>query len=137
MTTENDPQKSQMVLRDLSMPPSSKDPRDWSVDDVCAWLMSSPYLSDLVPTIKAHSLDGHILINYISNAVLREELGVLAFGKRVRFLEALEALKYSIELSNPLVRTESSNYQSPESRRTSIVQLDTDMPDYDPNTNET
>ncbi|OMJ09269.1 hypothetical protein AYI69_g10751 [Smittium culicis] len=104
MTSENQIVK-QTPQNELSSQPSiqqsySKDPKSWTVDEVCAWVSSFPYLADLVPIFKSHSLDGHVLINYISNAVLREELGILAFGKRVRFLEALEALKWSIEMSS-------------------------------------
>ncbi|PVV04138.1 hypothetical protein BB560_001369 [Smittium megazygosporum] len=72
----------------------SDDPINWSVDEVCEWFGSQPRLAEFVPFIKAHRLDGHILLNYLSNSVLRDELGVTAFGQRVKLLEALEALKW-------------------------------------------
>ncbi|PVU99604.1 hypothetical protein BB559_000562 [Furculomyces boomerangus] len=74
------------------------DPRRWSSEEVCRWFNSQPSLIDLVPIIKNHCLDGHVLLNYISNAVLKDELGISAFGKRVRILEALEALKWKVNM---------------------------------------
>ncbi|PVU87806.1 hypothetical protein BB561_006170 [Smittium simulii] len=72
----------------------SSNPVEWNVEEVCNWFASQPRLADLAPFIKMHCLDGHILLNYVSNTVLRDELGITAFGQRVRLLEALEALKW-------------------------------------------
>ncbi|PVU95708.1 hypothetical protein BB561_001652 [Smittium simulii] len=74
----------------------SADPQTWSVEDVCLWLGSTPLLSEFVSVAQVHSIDGYILTNYLTNSILKEELGISSFGKRVRFLEALEILKWNL-----------------------------------------
>ncbi|OMH84360.1 hypothetical protein AX774_g2117 [Zancudomyces culisetae] len=104
MTEQEEPAKVNGA-RKMAQPPDSHghggaDPREWTVEEVCRWVRTDPKLEDLVPIVRTHSLDGHVLLNYITNVVLRDELGITAFGKRVRFLEALEALKWTVGIVN-------------------------------------
>ncbi|KAJ1914389.1 hypothetical protein H4219_004807 [Mycoemilia scoparia] len=81
-------------------PQNSADPVWWSVDEVCAWIESQPSISDLSAVVRSHAIDGHVLTTYITNSVLVDELGISAYGKRVRLLEAIEGLKWSSGISS-------------------------------------
>ncbi|KAJ1836264.1 hypothetical protein IWW55_004631 [Coemansia sp. RSA 2706] len=67
----------------------------WSVDDVCRWAQAQPLIAAVAPVLRDHAVDGHVLVNYVTNAVLADELGIAAFGTRVHVLEAIEALRWS------------------------------------------
>ncbi|KAJ1880579.1 hypothetical protein LPJ66_011469, partial [Kickxella alabastrina] len=70
-------------------------PQNWSVDDVCRWAQSQALVAPVVDTLREHAVDGHVLINYVTNTVLAEELGIAAFGTRVHILEAIETLRWN------------------------------------------
>ncbi|KAJ1991982.1 hypothetical protein GGI26_000822 [Coemansia sp. RSA 1358] len=79
-------------------PPLPEHPGQWSVDDVCRWAQSQQHLADVAPVLREHAMDGHVLINYVTNTVLAEELGISAFGTRVHVLEAIETLRWNAGL---------------------------------------
>ncbi|KAJ1857804.1 hypothetical protein GGH12_005468 [Coemansia sp. RSA 1822] len=67
----------------------------WTVDDVCRWALTLPHIAAVAPVLREHAVDGHVLVHYVTNAVLADELGIAAFGTRVHVLEAIEALRWS------------------------------------------
>ncbi|KAJ2848482.1 hypothetical protein IWW36_003276 [Coemansia brasiliensis] len=75
--------------------PQPLHPLQWSADDVARWAQSLPLIAAVAPVLREHAVDGHVLVNYVTNAVLADELGVAAFGTRVHVLEAIEALRWS------------------------------------------
>ncbi|KAJ2842689.1 hypothetical protein J3B02_005504, partial [Coemansia erecta] len=68
-------------------------PLAWSVADVCCWARTQALVEPVVAALHEHAVDGHVLINYVTNAVLADELGIAAFGTRVHALEAIETLR--------------------------------------------
>ncbi|KAJ2448629.1 hypothetical protein EV183_005348, partial [Coemansia sp. RSA 2336] len=92
-------------------------PLQWTPDDVAHWAQGLPLIAAVAPLLRQHAVDGHVLINYVTNAVLADELGVAAFGTRVHVLEAIEALRWShaIRARPPHPRLSPSSSPSPES----------------------
>ncbi|KAJ2697539.1 hypothetical protein FB645_005886 [Coemansia sp. IMI 203386] len=76
-------------------------PLAWSVADVCTWARAQPLVDPVVAALLEHAVDGHVLINYVTNAVLADELGIAAFGTRVHVLEAIETLRWNAGLAKP------------------------------------
>ncbi|KAJ2791822.1 hypothetical protein GGI18_000868 [Coemansia linderi] len=81
--------------------PLPADAQRWSVDDVCRWAQSQPLLAPVASTLRQHAVDGHVLLNYVTNTILGEELGIAAFGTRVHILEAIELLRWSLGREKP------------------------------------
>ncbi|KAJ2780343.1 hypothetical protein H4R18_003521 [Coemansia javaensis] len=79
--------------------PLPERPLQWSVDDVCRWALRQPHIAAVAPVLREHAVDGHVLVNYVTNTVLADELGIAAFGTRVHVLEAIEALRWSLGMS--------------------------------------
>ncbi|KAJ2500250.1 hypothetical protein GGH96_002846 [Coemansia sp. RSA 1972] len=75
--------------------PMSAHLAQWTVDDVCRWALTLPHIAAVAPVLREHAVDGHVLVHYVTNAVLADELGIAAFGTRVHVLEAIEALRWS------------------------------------------
>ncbi|ORX73583.1 hypothetical protein DL89DRAFT_263626 [Linderina pennispora] len=75
--------------------PLPGNPQQWTVDDVCRWAQTLPLIADISAVFKEHAVDGHVLVNYVTNTVLADELGVSAFGTRVHILEAIETLRWN------------------------------------------
>lgn len=106
------------------------DPRQWSVDDVCRWAAARPLVAPAESSFRRHSVDGHVLINYVTNVTLAEELDVTAFGTRVYVLEAVETLRWDLGLHQPLPRpssrTSSSSVDTKQHRSISNTPEDSD-----------
>ncbi|KAJ2718286.1 hypothetical protein GGI07_005817 [Coemansia sp. Benny D115] len=94
-----------------ALPPD--DPQLWTVDDVHRWAAAQPLIAAVAPVLREHKVDGHVLIHYIKNAVLADELGITAFGTRVYVLEAIETLRWQTGLASHRLRA-SSLSQTPE-----------------------
>ncbi|PIA17504.1 hypothetical protein COEREDRAFT_80508 [Coemansia reversa NRRL 1564] len=99
---------------DLALPAH---PPQWTVDDVYRWAQTQPYVADVAAALREHAIDGHVLINYVTNTVLADELGIAAFGTRVRVLEAIEALRWGLGLCS--VRPQPERQSSPASSQSS------------------
>lgn len=67
-------------------------PKSWSVNDVCVWLLSEG-LGGLgnVETFKKNKVDGGCLLS-LDNKLLKD-LGIAALGDRLRLLRHVEAVK--------------------------------------------
>ncbi|KAJ1668551.1 hypothetical protein IW140_002698 [Coemansia sp. RSA 1813] len=75
--------------------PLPEHPAQWSVADVHRWARTQSAVAAVAPVLRDHAVDGHVLLNYVTNTVLAEELGVTAFGTRVHILEAIETLRWN------------------------------------------
>ncbi|KAJ2391705.1 hypothetical protein GGI23_005361, partial [Coemansia sp. RSA 2559] len=78
-----------------SPPPADPHPAQWSVADVHRWAQTQPAVAPIAAVLRDHAVDGHVLLNYVTNTVLAEELRVAAFGTRVHVLEAIETLRWN------------------------------------------
>ncbi|KAJ2432926.1 hypothetical protein GGF42_009493, partial [Coemansia sp. RSA 2424] len=76
-------------------PPALADAERWSVDDVHQWAQAQALLAPVAGVLRQHAVDGHVLLHYVTNAILAEELGIAAFGTRVHVLEAIETLRWA------------------------------------------
>ncbi|KAJ2708476.1 hypothetical protein H4R19_004727 [Coemansia spiralis] len=79
--------------------PLTAHPLQWSVDDVARWALGQAHVAPVASVLREHAVDGHVLVNYVTNTVLSEELGIAAFGTRVHVLEAIEALRWSLGIA--------------------------------------
>ncbi|KAJ2037880.1 hypothetical protein GGI08_005858 [Coemansia sp. S2] len=73
----------------------------WSVDDVHRWAVGQALLAPVADVLRQHAVDGHVLLNYVTNTILGEELGIAAFGTRVHILEAVEMLRWRLGKDKP------------------------------------
>ncbi|KAJ1821514.1 hypothetical protein LPJ75_000700 [Coemansia sp. RSA 2598] len=99
-------------------------PLVWSVADVCCWARAQPLVDQVVAALHEHAVDGHVLINYVTNAVLADELGIAAFGTRVHVLEAIETLRWNAGLAKP-------RHASPHGRSDGTDEGDAEADDVD------
>ncbi|KAH8825982.1 sterile alpha motif/pointed domain-containing protein, partial [Flagelloscypha sp. PMI_526] len=74
-------------------PPANPDPTTWSLPDVLAWLRSKHFSEDVLEKFIEQDITGDVLLSLDDLKVLKEEIGILAFGKRVRVLNAIADLK--------------------------------------------
>ncbi|KAJ2819558.1 hypothetical protein FBU31_005488, partial [Coemansia sp. 'formosensis'] len=81
--------------------PLPADAQRWSIDDVHRWAQSQALLAPVASILRQHAVDGHVLLNYVTNTILGEELGIAAFGTRVHILEAIEMLRWSLGQEKP------------------------------------
>ncbi|KAJ2769092.1 hypothetical protein IWQ57_003255 [Coemansia nantahalensis] len=93
------PAKQSPPLPPPQQRPLPAHPLQWSVDDVGRWALAHPHVAPVAMVLREHAVDGHVLVNYVSNSVLAEELGISAFGTRIRVLEAVEALRWSLGIT--------------------------------------
>ncbi|KAJ2742605.1 hypothetical protein GGI20_004371 [Coemansia sp. BCRC 34301] len=82
-------------------PPVPSDAERWSVEDVYQWAQAQTLLAPVAAVLRQHAVDGHVLLHYVTNAILAEELGIAAFGTRVHILEAIETLRWALGHPQP------------------------------------
>ncbi|KAJ2878233.1 hypothetical protein IWW38_006369 [Coemansia aciculifera] len=87
--------------------PATSDAERWSVGDVHQWAQAQAQLAPVADVLRQHAVDGHVLLHYVTNAILAEELGIAAFGTRVHILEAIETLRWA--LGRDVARGSNSN----------------------------
>ncbi|KAH8825961.1 hypothetical protein DL96DRAFT_1466728, partial [Flagelloscypha sp. PMI_526] len=78
-------------------PPANPDPTTWSLHDVLTWLRSKHFSEDVLEKFIEQDITGDVLLSLDDLKVLKEEIGTLAFEKRVRVLNAIAALRASLE----------------------------------------
>ncbi|KAJ2733836.1 hypothetical protein IW152_002828 [Coemansia sp. BCRC 34962] len=98
--TSSTPTSTSQPAEPLPLPLPAEAQR-WSVDDVYRWAQSQALLAPVASTLRQHAVDGHVLLNYVTNTILGEELGITAFGTRVHILEAIEMLRWSLGQEKP------------------------------------
>ena len=77
-----------------SRPPQPPVPQaGWSVDEMAQWLrgMCDGQLAHLAPLFERHHVDGSVAPG-LTNAVLRDEIGVLAWGHRIKIVRCVRAM---------------------------------------------
>ncbi|KAJ2159980.1 hypothetical protein GGF46_002644 [Coemansia sp. RSA 552] len=121
-----------------SPPPVLQDrgPLEWSVDDVCLWAQGRAHIAAVAPVLRDHAVDGHVLVHYVTNTVLADELGIAAFGTRVHVLEAIEALRWSFGITQrpqpPPQRRPTSASTTPPSQRSPSSEPESESESRDP-----
>ncbi|THV03340.1 hypothetical protein K435DRAFT_775024 [Dendrothele bispora CBS 962.96] len=73
-------------------PFKDKPPSDWTLPDVVAWLKSKSFDEDVCEKFAEQEITGDVLLELDVN-VLKNEIGIMAFGKRVRIANAIAELK--------------------------------------------
>ncbi|KAL0950372.1 hypothetical protein HGRIS_010337 [Hohenbuehelia grisea] len=67
-------------------------PSEWSVDEVVEWLKSRGFDQDVCDKFTEQEITGDVLLELDAN-LLKTEIGILAFGKRVRIANAITELR--------------------------------------------
>ncbi|KDQ15462.1 hypothetical protein BOTBODRAFT_292577 [Botryobasidium botryosum FD-172 SS1] len=73
-----------------TIPPSN--PSEWTVDQVVSWLGSKGFDQAICDKFIEHDISGDVLLE-LDAAILKEELGIPAFGKRMRLASAITELR--------------------------------------------
>ncbi|KAF6761909.1 hypothetical protein DFP72DRAFT_877407, partial [Ephemerocybe angulata] len=69
-----------------------KHPNDWTVDEVVDWLRGRGFDQDVCDKFTEQEITGDVLLELDVN-VLKSEIGILAFGKRMRIANAIQELR--------------------------------------------
>lgn len=89
------PLTSPAPQKEASLPPSTKSapkPTEWSVDDVVEWLKAKGLDQATCDKFVEQEISGDVLLE-LNQDVLKNEIGVTAFGKRVRIMNFITELK--------------------------------------------
>ncbi|KAN0097147.1 hypothetical protein V8E55_001593 [Tylopilus felleus] len=70
----------------------STPPSEWTVDEVVEWLKSKGFGSDVYDKFIEQEITGDVLLELDIN-LLKAEIGIVAFGKRVRIANAIAELR--------------------------------------------
>ncbi|KAF9478688.1 hypothetical protein BDN70DRAFT_879712 [Pholiota conissans] len=81
-------QKSVSSTSDLK----KKHPTEWSVDEVIDWLRSKGFDQDVCDKFTEQEITGDVLLELDVN-LLKTEIGIMAFGKRMRIANAITDLR--------------------------------------------
>ncbi|CAE6471462.1 unnamed protein product [Rhizoctonia solani] len=76
----------------VSAPFSQTPATQWTVPQVIAWLQSKGFDTDIQRAFQENDITGDVLIE-LDGPALKDELGVTAFGKRMRLLKQIGELK--------------------------------------------
>ncbi|KZP00305.1 hypothetical protein CALVIDRAFT_595672 [Calocera viscosa TUFC12733] len=68
------------------------DPNTWSTSDVLSWLTAKGFDSSVLDKFEEQDITGDVLLS-LDLALLKDELGISAFGKRVRLNNAIADLR--------------------------------------------
>ncbi|KAL6307047.1 hypothetical protein BKA93DRAFT_770292 [Sparassis latifolia] len=82
---------------DASRIPSGH-PSEWSVDEVVEWLKSKSFDQGVCDKFIEQEITGDVLLELDAN-VLKSEIGITAFGKRIRIVNAINELRRPPSLS--------------------------------------
>ncbi|KAG6829037.1 hypothetical protein H0H87_012807 [Tephrocybe sp. NHM501043] len=93
-------------------------PSEWDVSEVVEWLKSKGFDSDVCDKFTEQEITGDVLLELDVN-LLKTEIGIMAFGKRMRIANAITDLRrppsivYSEHVSFPLTATSTNAPLSP------------------------
>ncbi|KAF8958503.1 hypothetical protein BDZ97DRAFT_1923678 [Flammula alnicola] len=98
------PQAPQAPSEQATSPQSEmkkKHPTEWSVEEVVEWLKSRGFDQDVCDKFTEQEITGDVLLELDVN-LLKSEIGIMAFGKRMRIANAITDLRRppSIEYSD-------------------------------------
>lgn len=72
--------------------PSKAPPNEWTVNDVVEWLRSKGFDQDVCDKFIEQEITGDVLVD-LDVQLLKSEIGIMAFGKRVRIANAITELR--------------------------------------------
>lgn len=106
------PQPQPPAMATSPQPVKETHPTDWSLDEVVEWLKTKGFDQDVCDKFIEQEITGDVLLELDAN-LLKSEIGIMAFGKRVRIANAIADLRRppSIEYSDHQVS--SSEHPSP------------------------
>ncbi|ELU45274.1 phospholipid binding protein [Rhizoctonia solani AG-1 IA] len=90
----------------VSAPFSQTPATQWTVPQVIAWLQSKGFDADIQRGFQENDITGDVLIE-LDGPALKDELGVTAFGKRMRLLKQIGELKREEEKSKEVTKEKS------------------------------
>ncbi|KAG1735024.1 hypothetical protein EDB19DRAFT_1638619 [Suillus lakei] len=90
-STTSMPQSPSEPTRESS-PMKSVPPSEWSVEEVVDWLKSKGFGQDVCDKFIEQEITGDVLLELDIN-LLKAEIGIVAFGKRVRIANAIAELR--------------------------------------------
>jgi hypothetical protein len=68
-------------------------PESWTIAQVREWAESKfPFGTALAAALVENDVDGAVLLEYISNETLKQDLGIKSLGQRVKILQAINEL---------------------------------------------
>ena len=71
----------------------SPSPRTWTVEQVRQWAENTfPFGKTLAAAFVENDVDGAILLEFINEQTLKQELGINSWGQRVKILLAINEL---------------------------------------------
>ncbi|OAX43377.1 hypothetical protein K503DRAFT_862346 [Rhizopogon vinicolor AM-OR11-026] len=76
----------------VSSPPTKPSPSEWSVEEVVEWLKSKGFGQDICEKFIEQEITGDVLLDLDIN-LLKAEIGIVAFGKRVRIANSISELR--------------------------------------------
>ncbi|KAL4245817.1 hypothetical protein ABKN59_001635 [Abortiporus biennis] len=109
------PAQSEKRSSTQEAPKSAKHPSEWNEQEVIEWLKSKGFDQGVCDKFIEQEITGDVLLELDAN-VLKSEIGITAYGKRVRIANAIAELRRPPSISetepNPPLpsRTQSGNY---------------------------
>ncbi|CAE6454305.1 unnamed protein product [Rhizoctonia solani] len=119
-TGSNAPTASTTTPPTISVPFSQTSATQWTVPQVIAWLQSKGFDAEIQRGFQENDITGDVLIE-LDGSALKDELGVTAFGKRMRLLKQIGVLKRDEEKSKEPSRRNSSLLQSESTHKPDIT----------------
>lgn len=103
VSTTSMPQMSPELTRESSLvKPVS--PSEWSVEEVVDWLKSKSFGQDICDKFIEQEITGDVLLELDIN-LLKAEIGIVAFGKRMRIANAIAELRRPLSIIFPDVQS--------------------------------
>jgi hypothetical protein len=81
-----------LAVRNTDQRPRHAHPADWTVDEVVDWLRSKSFDEDSCKKFAEQEITGDILLD-LDVGVLKSEIGIIAYGKRIRIANAIAELR--------------------------------------------
>ncbi|OBZ70468.1 TPR repeat-containing protein C19B12.01 [Grifola frondosa] len=79
---------------------TDKSPSEWNVEEVVVWLRSKGFDQGVCDKFIEQEITGDVLLELDAN-ILKTEIGIVAFGKRVRIVNAISELRRPSSVSEP------------------------------------
>jgi hypothetical protein len=101
-------------VRRTDQRPQHVHPTDWTVEDVVDWLHSKGFDEDSCRKFAEQEITGDVLLD-LDVGVLKSEIGIMAYGKRMRIANAISELRRppSVMSSSAATRPGSYSHGSP------------------------